>query len=171
MRWVVLPLIIAHVGLLLVGCGRPDSPPPQTTPPVFATHLPFPTTAPEETPTPPPDLTQREVSRMVIDGLDACIDAELSTVPSVPSREELWRSRNFAVRYVGNDEWLVRAGFELPNVPAVLGTWRVNESTGEIVGHDYSSAGHSIADYCQRMLEEETGKPGPMLQSTPVFLP
>ena len=39
------------------------------------------------------------------------------------------------------------------------------------MGHDYSSAGHSIADYCQRMLEEETGKPGPMLHSTLSFYP
>ena len=58
---------------------------------------------------------------MVIDGLDACIAAELSTAPSVPSWEEVWRSRNFEVRYVGNDEWLVRAGFEFPSVPCGTG--------------------------------------------------
>ena len=44
---------------------------------------------------------------MVIDGLDACIAAELSTAPSVPSWEEVWRSRNFEVRYVGTmSGWL-----------------------------------------------------------------
>jgi hypothetical protein len=98
------------------------------------------------TPTPKPALTVREVARLVIDCLDYCLAAEFSSGPFSPSAEELWLSRNFGTRYIGGDNWLVRATFELPNGPRDLGEWLVDDGTGRVVA---SGSGQSIVEYCQ----------------------
>ena len=149
MRWVVPVLSVAPVLFFLAGCTLSSTPTPLPAPPPFATHLPFPTVVIVPTSTPAPLLTLRRVARLVIEGLDSCFAAEFSAGPFSPSAEELWLSRNFRTWYIGGDEWLVRASFELPNAPSSFGVWNVDDRTGRVVAKD---SGQGIAEYCQAML-------------------
>ena len=149
MRWVVPFLSVAPVLFFLAGCRLSSTPTPYPTPPPFSAHLPFPTPAIVPTSTPAPVLTLREVTRLVVEGLDYCLTSEFSSGPSSPSTEELWLSRNFRIWYIGGDEWLVRASFELPNMLRHFGTWKVDDRTGRVVAYD---SGRGIAEYCQAVL-------------------